>query len=83
MCRGTEARKSLVLKNRRWGAYMGTRQTRQTEATEQDLVQGSGWQPGPTVAPGVIWQCLEILLVVTAGLDEGEGWSCVLLASSG
>ena len=23
--------------------------------------------------PGVIWQCLEILLVVTAELEEGEG----------
>ena len=51
MCTGIEARKSLVLKNRRWGVCMGTSKTRQTEATEQDLVQGSGWQPGPTVAP--------------------------------
>ena len=33
------------------GVCMGTSKTRQTEATEQDLVQGSGWQPGPTVAP--------------------------------
>lgn len=78
MCRGTEVRKSLALKNRRWEQVRPGRRR-----PEQDLTQGSGWQAGSTMAPRGRLAASRDALVVLAELDEGEGRSCLLLASSG